>query len=539
MKALLLVLWFIAAIALLAPYACAQEPGPDMGGVAVGPTFIEIDIAPGGTWQGEFAVIATGQGRVVIDLELKDLFQKTSGAKIPTDSGAGVRSATGWIETLPEITMSGGERQTVPLVVKCPEGAFGSYSAFVLVKLRPEEPAAAMVTQLIAAINVELLIRVRSSGSLQLDVEGVELHGNARSPTLTIDVRNTGVWVTDVKGDVLLYPEAGGFPERAEIPVRTTGHPMAIYPGQLVRMDCTFARQLPPGAYTALVRLDLGRGRESRAQFLVSLGDRIAGSDRDLRGELGTDLWLEESMFELTLPSGAARSVPVRVRNTGDTSIVLKATVEDVRMESDGAWTFGQSGDSVPGLSVEVSPDSLEVGPKRTALFRAMVKMERVETLESTVVKGVRLVGSADGDPSQEGWETLYDMGALLVIAPPTRGEANVDIVSLKLIRSDPELNPGGAVLTVGNTGGAAGHVKGTIVLKRTTGQAIATMTIGKDNWVPVAPGGKREFRMPLPVVDEGDFIVEAEIVQKDSSVGPRYADALFTSATVTPEGLR
>ena len=537
-------LLFATCVLLTAPPlslpVCAQEPDAPLGGVAVGPPLFELDVRPGETWGGEIAIVAGEHGRpTTLDLELADLTQDANGVKSSAERGSGVRSAAEWIEVESELTVSGGERTAVPVVLRCPEGAFGSYSAIILAKLRPEASDSRMVTRLIPAISVGFLVRVRSQGTLRLDVEGVEHHTTGGSPTLALAVRNTGVWKTDVTGDVLLYPESGGFPERAQIPLRSNGRPMSLYPGMLVTLNCGLPRRLPAGGYTALARLDLGEGRESRARFSVSVGDGVSDGRREHRAELGTDLWLDETLFELALPPGAVRSVPVRVRNLGDVAIALKATMEDARLEEDGSWTFGQSDESTPGLTIEVAPDSLVVQPKRTCQFKASVRLEKSAAVQSAVVKAVRLKGGAVGDSADEGWETIYDTGALLVVTPATRDEASVDIVDLTLVRTSPDRNPGSAVLSVANSGGATGRVKGTVILMRTSGQVIATMTIGGDNWEPVMPGGRREFRMPLPVVDEGEFIVQAEIIQRDSPAGPRRADAVFTSTEVIPEGLR
>ncbi|MCK4681063.1 hypothetical protein KAT82_08030, partial [bacterium] len=194
---------------------------------------------------------------------------------------------------------------------------------------------------------------------------------------------------------------------------------------------------------------------------------------------------------------------------------------------------------SVPGLSIEVTPVNLVVEPKRTAVLRASVSMEKGTDLESTVVKAVRLTGSTTGGSVEEGWETIYDAGALIVMTPAAQSEAKVDIVDLTLVRSRSDRNPGSAVLSIVNSGGATGHVKGSMALKRASGQVIATMTIGEEGWRPIMPGGRREFRMPLPLVDEGVFVVEAEIVQRDSSTGPVRTEAHFTSTEATPEALR
>jgi len=285
--------------------------------------------------------------------------------------------------------------------------------------------------------------------------------------------------------------------------------------------------------------LDLGERRESRAQFTVNIGGGVSSGEKNRRSELGTDLVLEEALFEVTLPSGGVRTLPIRVRNLSDTTTALDATVEDGRLESDGSWTFMGTTASIPGLSIEVTPANLVLKPRRTAVFQVSLRMEKGTDLESTIVKGVRLTGSATDGPVEEGWETIYDIGALLVVTPPTHGEAEVGIVDLTLVRSRPERNPGSAVLSIVNSGGATGLVKGSMVLRRSSGQAIATMTIGEDDWQPITPGRERKFRMPLPLVDEGDFVVEAEIVQKDSSTGPIRAEAQFTSTEATAERLR
>jgi hypothetical protein len=525
---------------LLSSAAYSQEPGERLGGVAVGPTLFDLDVRPGETWRGEIAIVAGAYGRpTTLDLGVADLIQDENGVKSSVERGLGVRSAAGWIDVPSELTVNGGERVDVPVVLTCPGDAFGAYSALILVKLRPEASEGTMVAQLIPAISVEFLVRVRSEGTLRLEVEGVDYRATGGSPSLSIAVRNTGVWRTDVTGDILLYPESGGFPERARVPLRSNGRPISLYPGMLVRLECDLSRRLPSGAYAALARLDLGGGRESRARFSMEVGGGISEGEGERNAELGTDLWLDETLFELTLPPGAVRSVPVRVQNLGDYAIALEATLEDARLEEDGSWTFGQSDTPVAGLTIDVSPTSLTVEPKRTGQFRASVKLDKSGPLESAVVKAVRLQGGNVGGSAGDGWETIYDTGALLVVTPAGSGDAAIEITSLRLVRTSPDRNPGSAVLSLENSGGATGSVKGTMILRRTSGQIIATMTMGADNWEPVMPRGRREFRMPLPIVDQGEFVVEAELVQKGSSLGALRADAIFTSTEAIPEGLR
>jgi len=187
---------------------------------------------------------------------------------------------------------------------------------------------------------------------------------------------------------------------------------------------------------------------------------------------------------------------------------------------------------------VLVAPESIVVPAKRSATFRATLRLPRDAEVSGTLVKGLRLKGMST-TASSSGRPTVYDTGALLVVSTGKVTEAQIEIQDLELVRSNEVRNPSSAVLTIANRGSSPGHIKGDLVLSRSSGQVFSTMKIGERNWEPVMPGGNREFRMPLPKVDLGEFVVSAEIFLRDSGEGPQRKSVEFISIEALPEVLR
>ncbi len=531
----------VVLAATLATSVVAQETEVREGGIGIGPLKLMADVSPGQTWEGSFRIVGSVPGRrSVFDIKVQDLRQSAIGHKEAIDIGTGARSASDWIVVDSEISVDGTEQRDVSVSVPVPEDAFGTYSSFLVVNLRPDRPSAQLSATVVPTVNVEILVRVRSSGPLELGVEGIELSSSGGESELLVDVRNSGVWESELRGDVLMYPESGGFPERIELPYRSDGRPFELYPGQTIRLRTPTPR-VPPGTYRAVGRLELGERRESRSEFVLVVSGAgsaaAAASVKGTKSELGTDIWIEQPVHELSLPPGAVRSVPIRVSNLGESAVTLDVIVETARLESDGQWTYASAPVPSPGLSVAVSPDTLVLGPKASTAVRATVQMDRDAELDQTVTKGVRFVGRPGDDGGE--WQTVYDAGALLIVKPRGAGRAALRVKNFELVRSHPESNPGSAVLTIANEGDGVGEVRGRVLLQSEAGELIAEMAIGNRNWERVMPQGERKFRMSLPLVAEGVFTVSVDLEQKDGEGEPLTADASFTSTETVPEGLR
>jgi hypothetical protein len=285
-------------------------------------------------------------------------------------------------------------------------------------------------------------------------------------------------------------------------------------------------------------RLDLGQRRESRSEFTLTIGGAArVTSSTDSKMEVATDLWIDEEPQEVSVPPGGERSVAVRVSNLGEEALTLSVGVGDARLESDGRWTYATSEIPVEGLTIEVSPDTVVIEPKSSAAVRARVKLNENSVLSEPVAKTVRFVGLTSREVGE--FTTVYDAGAIIIVEATNRGGASLKIEGLELIRVHPQSNPGSAILTVANTGEGIGEVKGRVRLRADPGDVVAELSIGRGNWERIMPGSQRKFRMPLPLVDSGVFVVEAELEQNSAEGELLTADASFTSTEDIPEGLR
>ncbi|MCK4512969.1 hypothetical protein KAW64_14585, partial [bacterium] len=283
---------------------------------------------------------------------------------------------------------------------------------------------------------------------------------------------------------------------------------------------------------------DLGDGRESRSQFDLAVGGTGGSAQLSDGGiELGTELVVDDPIREIRLPAGGERSVAIRLRNTGDEPIAVGVAIHDARLESDGRWTYAAAETEHVGLTVDVSVDSLVIESRSSTTLKATVAAKKDAHLSSTIIKGIRFTGNASGQ-SGNG-RTVYDTGALIVIEPFGAGTASLAVSDLELIRMIPDRNPGAAILTVANHGEGVGEIQGSVALKRDSGELIAEMVIGEQRWVRIMPGGQRKFRMSLPIVDEGTFVITAELSQKGRADDVLRAETSFASTESIPEGLR
>lgn len=513
-----------------------QQAEDMKGGIGIGPLKLVVDASPGETWNGSFRIVGVVMDqRSTFDIEVRDLTQSLNGQKEQVDRGGGARSASDWIEVESQVTVSGKETREVSVSITVPSNAYGAYSAFIAVNMQTPRPDARVAAAIIPGAAVEVLVRVLSSGPLEVGVERIEY--SSASDQLLVDIRNTGVWVSEVRGDVLFYPEAGGFPRRVELPNRRGGHPYEIYPEEMMRLQVA-AEGVPPGTWRVVTRLDLGQRRESRSEFTLAIGGSArVTSSTDSKMEVATDLWIDQQPQEITVPPGGQRSVAVRLSNLGEETLTLKVGVGDARLESDGRWTYATSEIPVAGLTVEVTPDTVVIEPKSSAAVRASVRLAENSVLSEPVTKAVRFVGLTSREAGD--FTTVYDAAAIIIVEATNRGGASLKIEDLELLRVHPQSNPGSAILTVANTGEGIGEIKGYVRLRADPGDVLAEMAIGRSNWQRIMPGGQRKFRMPLPLVDSGVFVVEVELEQKSAPGELLTADASFTSTSDIPEGLR
>lgn len=537
--------WFAVSFLLLLQQALAQVTTEQIQrAFTVGPTSVTVDAYPGRRGVKSKVTIVTKNTPkpTRFSIQVMDLAQSKSGAKSAVELGRGVRSAAPWIAISPEVVVPPNARHVVPFTVNVPPNAEGAYFAYVIIQLVPERSEAWMATVIQPAVAVEITVKTRSRAPLHVDVTDLSLGRSEVSGRWEMAVRakNTGKWKVSVEGDILLYAAKGTFPVRVPLPYKQSGKAFEIYPGSEVVLNCPLAEVPPAGRYKVNARLLLNRKYQSMSHLDLEIpkslvGKRVAANLLS-KSEFDFDLSVEPNLIEVSISPGATRTVPIRIRNRDERPAYVKATVTDARMEPNGLLTFPAGLPQTAGW-VTLSPDSMEVRPRRTSVFKTQIKVPRDTSGFGTIVRAIHI--NVSGPPTGGEWESNAEFGVLLVGTDPKAPPAKLVISKPMLIRTSPEKNPSAVLVTLTNSGGQVVRVAGKIVLERATGQKIATMQIGDPVEEIILPGNYREFRMPLPPVDAGKFRVRAELASTGRERLKAESEAMFTSTTAIPTGLR
>lgn len=519
-----------------------QTAGVPWRGFAVGPTDVTIDAQSGRRANSKFTIVTQNARKPYrFRIQVMDLGQSETGAKVPVKVGMGARSAARWISIESEVVIQPNSRRVIPFTVSPPPNAKGAYFTYLVVQHVPDYREARMSVGVRPSALVEVCVMTRSRAPLHLDVTDLSVEsGSFDSPSaVVLGAVNTGVWKVAVEGDVLLYGAKGTFPIRVGVAYGHGGKPIEIYPGLEVELLCPFAQTLPPGTYKAVTRLLLNGRYQSRGKFDLTVPHLLAStaiSGKLLKkSEFDLALWVEPELVEVTLPPGATRTVPIRIQNQDEREAQISLAVCDVHIEKNGFLTYQEGGTSEAGW-VRLSSESLAVQPRRTYTVLAQVTVPKDRPDTGALLRAVRLTASA---PSKdEEWASENEFAILIVAVDPKAPPAELSMKEPKLIRSSPEKNPSVVVLEVRNSGGRVARVYGQIVLGRASGQQIMKMEIGSTGDEIILPGMEREFRMPLGPLDADDFRVRAEL----RTIGKRRSvvrsEVTFTSTTAIPEGL-
>jgi len=548
---------FILLVALLVTSVTAQQavdkPASSFG---VAPTNINVDAHPGHRMESSVTIACQNTVQPSkFHVTVKDIAQRTEGSKYPVEAGRGARSAARWIAVPSEVIVPPGGRREIPITISVPPNATGAYFAYVIIQATPERPEASMVTAVLPSVAVEVAIKTRSRSALHVDVTDLSIGAGQMggSEELVLRVANTGTWEATVEGDVLLY---GGeaFPIRVPIPYGRGGNPIEIYPGLEINIACSIDRPPPAGTYKAVSRLLLNGRWQSRSEFNlrvpVTLGSTSHSAKLLHKSEYDLDLSVEPDMVEVTVPPGAHRTVPVRIKNLDEREAEVFLAVSDVQVEKSGAYTFSEkSADNKNGLLsfslksaneddwISVSPESLRIGTRRTSTVRAQVTVPKDRPDTGALVRALRLQASAQSQEKE--WHSGNEFGVLIVAVDPKAPPAELVIDGLQLLRPSPEKNPTTAVVTVKNLGGRVARVSGQILLERSTGQRVRTLEVGERKNEIILPGTEREFRLSIGPLDEGVFQVKAMLGLAGTTGSTKSAEVTFESATATPAALR
>jgi len=536
----------IALLAAAVPAASGQAPKAFTRGFGVSPLRVSVAPRPGARVVTGFTVSnADTRGPAQYMIKLWDLGQNESGAVSRVPLGRGARSCAPWVDAPPTVTVPAGSSRKIRVAVRCPPGARGAYYAILSVSPVLSARQQDMRVAVRPTVGVWLEVAVPRPAPSRLDTEQVlyEAGRGAAVPSVLLSVKNAGLWKKPVQGDVLIYHRPGHFPLRTSVPYGRDGRPLQVYPGMTLALRCPLARRLEPGTHRVSVRLDLTQRAQARKEFQLEVpggttGAAIAGEPAAKR-ELDLDLSVQPSVVEITTPPGGRRTLAIRVRNRDLRKAHVQVDVTKARMERNGMLTYVEAGDTDAAPWLTVSPVSFDLGPNRSTAVRVQASIPRSGETAAPLIRVLRLQAEAPSTPDHADWASGGEYPVLIVIQDPRAPAASLETVSFDVVRPNRQQNPTAAVILVKNTGGKVARAYGRITLERTSGEEIAYMDIGASQGELILPGGEREFRMPLPTLDKGEFRIRAEISPGPGGGEKAVAEEEFETYTDIPEGLK
>jgi len=524
---------------LLDGIALGQRPGPDAPGFAVGPMKVEVAGRPGRSGRASFTVVTrNAPGPLRFRIGIRDLGQISLGRSTPVDVGSGARSCAAWLTVERELFIPPNSRIEVPLQFAFPSDASGSYFALVTTQLETDAVSAPMAVALNPAVSVLVEASVPGAAPAHVDITAIEL---PRSPAaggaaVRATFSNRGVWRSTIEGDLLLYARDGSFPVRVPIPSQAGGQPLQIFPGLSYEVPIPLPRALAAGSYRVVGRLVLNGRWRTENEFELEVGSSDGGASVRHLGNAEYDIALQvdPDLIELPVPPGAMRSVPLRIFSLDSRPLDIRASVVDVRMEANGLATFPES---QPDEShwVEVTPASLRLLPGRASTLRTAISVPRHRPPGNAVTRAVRIQASARS--AEEEWSSVGETIVLVVAVDPTASEAELELEPIELVRPAQDRNPTTALVRVRNAGGRVARLQGEILLSRSSGEVAARLLVGGAGSDVLLPGGVRELRFPIPIVDDGEFLVRARL-KPSATARPVLAETGFQSDLALPVGL-
>ncbi len=226
---------------------------------------INVQVAPGKSLSGSFAVINNSEKPAKVRVSLGDYDRNLNGGIRILPAGTLPRSLANFITFSPaEFTLAAGKgkSQKVSFTVVLPEGEAGPHWSLLLVQeVQPKEgqtkaKEGEQTTQGLIGIRFGIQIRqtdptMASPAARITDVE-VTLPEGGQPLKVIVDFENTGSTFLRTKGE-LRFINA-----KSEVVATVAILPFRMLPGHQRRLEIPLAQALPAGDYIALAIFDFG-----------------------------------------------------------------------------------------------------------------------------------------------------------------------------------------------------------------------------------------------------------------------------------------
>ncbi len=254
-----------ALLAALAAGARAQTLG-------ISPAFVDARVKSGATYTKDYTITNNTAARLRVRCSVADYWYDEHNARVDGRAGTLPRSASPWVQFSPaEASVEPHGSAVIKAVITVPQQANGGFYTVPVFDIEPADRAAANPGTASAgvAINFRGLLMLTTLDSTEYNVEVMggraEPPGASRPLELQLDVRNRSTAHVNLRGQFALLDAAGRFAGRGRLDAQR------LMPGQRNTVNASWAGELTPGRYTAVVTLSYDRAGEDAASLIYEL----------------------------------------------------------------------------------------------------------------------------------------------------------------------------------------------------------------------------------------------------------------------------
>lgn len=245
----------------------------DAASIRINAPRIELELAPGESYSGEFTAENPDEAEVKARLYLEDWAYLPGGAgdKQFLPAASTPLSAASWITFSPsEMAVPGFGRQTVRYTVSVPEGVSGGYYAVLFMEtamgsVENEDGASVLVSGRIGAL---FFVRIKGTTQKEGRLKSVDIIAPDGNKPLEIHTtfENTGNVDIELGGNFLVMDAEGAVAARGQLQTIYT------FPKTLERGVTRWAGTIAPGTYDLLLTYDLGQGQTLVEEKSLTIG---------------------------------------------------------------------------------------------------------------------------------------------------------------------------------------------------------------------------------------------------------------------------
>ncbi|MBI3460500.1 hypothetical protein HY009_06195 [Candidatus Acetothermia bacterium] len=233
------------------------------GQIGVSALSLDVNLAPGGSFAGNFEVFNNGQQPRQFTVEVKDYDRTIDGGLVLLTSSTHPRSLAKFFTVAPvAFTLSPGQKQLIGLNIKIPANESGPHWVALVISSPIPKVIAMSTDQPQSPVTIgseeQFIIKIRQTDPTNAVNKGritgtsVILPEKDKHLQIVVEYENSGTTFQQPKAQLRIVNAKG------EIVLQKDIADLAVLPGGKLRLKIPVTQTLPVGPYLALVIIDFG-----------------------------------------------------------------------------------------------------------------------------------------------------------------------------------------------------------------------------------------------------------------------------------------